>query len=287
MKQKCLGVTLAVVCLYAIAVSIVTFVPPASSRDNKPALMGDNDVVALLDIKSTQTLEIRDGSYTLEYWQYSYYSYATSSVEGAELVEAPDCFSSTALLNVASTAFIVMDPWVDMPGDYYTSRIISNIEEKLLPLVEAAEKTGHPVYILTNDPVESDYSAEIHPLLQKMVDEGRATLLYHCDINTESMADYFVDCGIDTLVYMGYSSSMCVILRPLGIISLWKTGKFRILFVPDASLSTNTGNDELDLTVHESTAFLLAANHVAGLVDYDYYYSGLSKAAKTMARAAA
>jgi nicotinamidase-related amidase len=182
-------------------------------------------------------------------------------------VRAEKIYRFQRTIDPAKTAVIVMDPWIDMASEHlneYYSRIA---ESRVVPLVNEALKRGHRVLVLTNDPKTVKYNTKIHPQLAALVDEGKATLLYHQDLDDDAFAEYLHKAGINTLVYTGFASNMCVIGRRMGMMPMVQQG-FKTYFVPEASAAVETEGTWETGSVHRETTNLIA-QWIAEIVHYD------------------
>ncbi|ACO74626.1 hypothetical protein LHK_01640 [Laribacter hongkongensis HLHK9] len=63
--------------------------------------------------------------------------------------------------------------------------------------------------------------------------------------------------SIDTLIYSGFASNMCVIGRELGMIRMQSKG-FRLFFVPEASAAVEFGESWDTGEIHKSTTLLIS-----------------------------
>ena len=63
--------------------------------------------------------------------------------------------------------------------------------------------------------------------------------------------------SIDTLIYSGFASNMCVIGRDLGMIPMQIKG-FRLFFVPEASAAVEFQDSWKNNALHESTTLMIS-----------------------------
>lgn len=166
-----------------------------------------------------------------------------------------------------TAAVVVMDPWIDMATDHLNEYYAKIAESHVVPLVNKALERGHRVIVLTNDPGVTKYNTKIHPQLAALVDSKRVTLLYHQNLDDDQFAEYLRKDGINTLIYAGFASNMCVIGRRMGMIPMVQQG-FKTYFVPEASAAVETeGNWETGRVHRETTAII--AQWIAEIVHYD------------------
>lgn len=172
-------------------------------------------------------------------------------------------------INSSSTAVIIMDPWVDMPTKHLNEYAKKITESRIIPLVKKALYLGHPIVILTNDQKKSNHSAKIHPVLQSFADDGKAIILFHQDYDDDSFAAYLSARKIDSLIYVGFSSNMCVIGRSMGMIPMKNHG-FNIYFIPEASAAIEYAESWNNQSIHKSTTRIIS-QWIAEILDYDEF----------------
>jgi hypothetical protein len=172
-------------------------------------------------------------------------------------------------INSSSTAVIIMDPWVDMPTKHLNEYATKVTESRIIPLVKKALHLGHPIVILTNDPGKSNHSAKIHPVLQSFADDGKAIILFHQDFDDDSFAAYLTAHKMDSLIYVGFSSNMCVIGRSMGMIPMKNHG-FNIYFIPEASAAIEYAESWKNQSIHKSTTRIIS-QWIAEIIDYDEF----------------
>jgi hypothetical protein len=134
------------------------------------------------------------------------------------------------------SALIVMDPW-ENPGDNFL-RVHNDIifKDYLLPLINKMIDKNFTIIILTNKPSKDiSYDSAVYIEIQKLIDLNHANLIYHDDYSPEKFIEYLTNKGINTLIYSGFASNMCIINRPLGMVRMQQAAKFRLFFVPEAS----------------------------------------------------
>jgi nicotinamidase-related amidase len=165
------------------------------------------------------------------------------------------------------TAILIMDPWVDMATNEWNEFYGAITEARIIPLVELAIARGHPIIVLTNDPDLVSYNTKIHPELQKLVTEGKISLLFHSDFDEDSFAEYLHSNGINTLIYTGFASNICVIGRRDGMIAMRNQG-FRLFFIPGASAAVEFADSWDDQRIHEETTGIIS-QWIAEIIDYD------------------
>jgi len=166
------------------------------------------------------------------------------------------------------TALVVMDPWADSGADLLNRYFAPVFRSKVLPLVRKSIELGIRVLVLTNNPkITADYSSEVFPELQALADGGRLKILYHQDFDDQRFADYLRAMSVDTLIYSGFASNLCVIGRSTGMIPMQSKG-FKLFFVPEASAAVEYKTSWKSGDVHQATTSLIS-QWVAELIKFD------------------
>jgi hypothetical protein len=212
----------------------------------------------------------RAPAYTVTAYRQSYFALDESGrlVEQNGLpIRAEKIYRFQRKIDPDTTAIVVMDPWVDMATDHlnqYYSRIAAS---HVVPLVNKGLERGHRIIVLTNDPDVVKYNTKIHPKLAALVADEKATLLYHQDFDDDQFAAYLHKAGINTLIYTGFASNMCVIGRRMGMIPMVQQG-FKNYFVPEASAAVETEETWDTGSVHRETTDIIS-QWIAEIVHYD------------------
>lgn len=175
--------------------------------------------------------------------------------------------------NTRKTALIVMDPWEDSGSDILNKHFRPVLRNKLIPLVLKAVDWNIPVIALTNDPDKKSacYDSKIAPELEKLANENRINVLYHQDFDSESFAKLLRKSGIDTLIYSGFASNICVVGRELGIIPMKPKG-FRLFFVPEASAAVEDKDSWHSGDLHKATTTIIS-QAFGELIDLEEFLS--------------
>ena len=208
--------------------------------------------------------------YSLNSKMYSHWAYVNGDYkwleEGKKLLTGDDWYYFEERFDASKTAFVVMDPWIDWADDYLNEYFGKITKEKTLPLMQAAAKAGHKVIILTGSPKYSTYNTKIDTGLERMVSAKKAVKLYHEDYTKESFKAYLDNLGIETLIYTGYASNLCVLVRELGIVQMRSMGK-RIFFVPECSGAIERADTWDSGLVHEISTLVISQSQ-ARLLDF-------------------
>ena len=165
------------------------------------------------------------------------------------------------------TAVIVMDPWVDTPSGELNAEHGRIADHRLLPLVRQALSLEHPVLVLTNRPSPDKSHSSVHPGLAELAEEGALRILYHDDFDDDAFAVLLRGERIDTLIYTGFASNMCVIGRRTGMIPMIHHG-FRMFFVPEASAAIEWEESGDDNATHEATTRIIS-QWIAEILRFD------------------
>ena len=139
-----------------------------------------------------------------------------------------------------------------------------------MPLVKKALERGHPIIVLTNNPDVVEYNTEIHPGLAALAAKGKANILYHQDLDDDAFAEHLRSKGIDSLIYTGFASNMCVIGRQMGMIPMVHHG-FRLFFVPQASAAVEWSPDTWESQSTHQAATKIISQWIAEIIDYDEF----------------
>lgn len=212
----------------------------------------------------------RAPAYTVKSYRQSYFALDEDGglVEQNGLpIRAEKVYQFQRKIDPATTAIVVMDPWVDMASDHLNQYYGRIAESHVVPLVNKGLERGHRVIVLTNDPAVVKYNTKIHPRLAALVADGKATLLYHQDLDDDQFAAYLHKAGVKTLIYAGFASNMCVIGRRMGMIPMVQQG-FKTYFVPEASAAVEREGTWETGSVHRETTDLIS-QWIAEIVRYD------------------
>jgi hypothetical protein len=182
-------------------------------------------------------------------------------------IRGENVYRFTRMIDPNVTAVVVMDPWIDMASDHLNEYYGRIAESHVVPLVNKSLERGHRVIVMTNDPAVVKYNTKIHPKLAALVESGKATLLYHQDLDDDEFAEYLRKDGISTLIYTGFASNMCVIGRRMGMIPMVQQG-FKTYFVPEASAAVETEGNWETGRVHRETTTIIE-QWIAEIVHYD------------------
>ncbi len=168
-----------------------------------------------------------------------------------------------------------MDPWIDMASDHLNEYFGKILNYRIIPLVRHALNRGLPIVVFTNHPKGSTHSSNIHPELETLVENGEIIKLFHDDFDDDRFAHYLRSQGIDSLIYIGFSSNMCVIGRRTGMIPMVQQG-FRIFFVPGASAAIELADTWNEQSIHKTSTTIIS-QWIAEIIDYNDFMNVLVK----------
>ena len=169
-------------------------------------------------------------------------------------------------IDAKKTALVIMDPWVNMASTHLNALHRKIAESHIIPLVGKALDRGHPVIVLTNAPGTIAYNTEIHPHLAALAKQKKIDVLYHQDMDDDDFSAHLHAKGIDSLIYGGFASNMCVIGRQMGMIPMAHQG-FRLFFIPQASAAIEYPDTWKDQSLHKATAMIIS-QWIAEIIDY-------------------
>ena len=104
--------------------------------------------------------------------------------------------------------------------------------------------------------IHAAHDHEIHPLARPLVSETEIPGDFH---DIDFIANMLRDAGIQTLIYLGYFSNMCVIQRSIGMLEMKRRG-FNTILVRDASAAKETDATAADEWCHKGAIQLIEVN---------------------------
>jgi hypothetical protein len=214
----------------------------------------------------------RGRAYTVTTYRQSYFQLDENGglVEEDGLpIRAEKIYELKRTIDPNTAAIVVMDPWIDMASDHLNEYYGRILESHVAPLVNKGLERGHRIIVLTNDPKVVKYNTKIYPKLAVLVADGKATLLYHQNLDDDLFAEYLRKAGVNTLIYAGFASNMCVIGRRMGMIPMVQQG-FKTYFVPEASAAVETEGTWESGSVHRETTKIIS-QWIAEIVHYDEF----------------
>lgn len=185
-------------------------------------------------------------------------------------------YSFERTLATDRTALIVMDPWEDSGSSFLNDYYAPVIRDKLMPLINRAIDLKIPVIVLTNAPASAAaYGSDVAPGIKRLADAGQVHIVHHQDTDRARFSAWLKSMSVDTLIYSGFASNMCVIGRDLGMIPMQVSG-FRLFFVPEASAAVEFGDSWRTGSVHEATTSMIS-QWVGELIRLDDFLDASTK----------
>ncbi|WP_032112554.1 isochorismatase family protein [Candidatus Paracaedibacter symbiosus] len=169
---------------------------------------------------------------------------------------------------VSNSAFIVMDPWDNLPSKFLNEHFGKVMNQFLLPLIEKAAEKKFQVYVFTNNckKCTSPYSCGVHEKIEELLKKhSNLHILYWDEFKKDEFVSSLKEKRISQLIYTGFASNLCVIGRPSGIIAMKNEG-FKTFFVPQASAALETKHTWKKGKIHKYTTTILAQG-LAGIIN--------------------
>ena len=129
---------------------------------------------------------------------------------------------------VRDVVLVVMDAWATHDSAGWMQRAEANMRQNLAPLLQAVRTAGIRV-------IHASHDRTPHPL----VAPAEGDIVLDGAVSTQSFVDLLEHLGTRLIVYTGYSSNMCVMTRPIGLLHMQNRG-FELALVRDASLAMET-----------------------------------------------
>lgn len=178
-------------------------------------------------------------------------------------------YSFERTIDPSTTAIVIMDPWVDMASTHLNEFYGQITKSRIMPLIIKTLERAHPIIVLTNDPDDVDYNTNVYPEIAAFASNGQIETIYHQHFDGEEFAAYLHSKGINTLVYTGFASNMCVIGRPMGMIPMLHHG-FKLFFVPEASAAVEYPDTWDNQFIHHATTKIIS-QWIAEIIAYDQF----------------
>jgi nicotinamidase-related amidase len=145
-------------------------------------------------------------------------------------------YFSQERINISRTALILLDTWEAHDNNTYERRMRLNVEEKIRPLLMSARENG---ILVVYAPSGEKISKAIYPLSNEYIFETEFNYdIYgnQYDLIAEEFSDYLRQKGITTLIYAGYATNVCLLLKATGVVPMARKG-FKIYVVSDATVA--------------------------------------------------
>lgn len=252
--------------LYGVGVGVYQW-PPFSLLENAKQV---------IDRAYSVTKSVSPATHGVTYQVTTYrqsYFYLNSSGQLEEKNGLPfrleGTYSFERRLDPRTTAIIVMDPWIDMASIHLNEFYGRITKSRIVPLLIRALDRGHPIIVLTNDPDDFHYNTKVHPGIAELASKGQIEIIYHQNFDDKKFAVYLRTRGINTLIYIGFASNICVVGRQMGMISMMHQG-FKLFFVPEASAAVEYPDSWDDQSIHSATTKIIS-QWIAEIIPYDEF----------------
>ncbi|MCP4396773.1 MAG: cysteine hydrolase [bacterium] len=147
-------------------------------------------------------------------------------------------------LDLKQTALVLVDVWKKhepRPVDGWLDRKQANIEQKVVPLLALARKHG---LTIIHTPHRQEIADEAAPLPGELICNPK-----NPNDSQKALLPYLRRRQITTLLYAGYTSNLCVLHRPVGILPMRNLG-YRTILLRDCTVAYVPKN--LGEPLHES-----------------------------------
>ena len=252
--------------LYGVGVGVYQWPPFSLLKDSKQVIDGGSAM-------SQSEKSVEPGTaYQITTHRQSYFKLNSDGAleeENGLPFRSEGTYRFERVIDPATTAIVVMDPWIDMASTHLNRYYGQITESRILPLVDKALERGHPVIVLTNHPDKVEYNTNIHPELSALASRGKIEVIYHQDLDDGEFADRLRSEGINALIYTGFASNMCVIGRRMGMIPMVHHG-FKLFFVPEASAAVEYPDTWDNQSIHHAITKIVG-QWVAEIIDYDEF----------------
>lgn len=134
-------------------------------------------------------------------------------------------------INLSRAALVLIDVWSHHNNDGWLERVRQHQKSTLVPLLELARK--HSMTII-HAPHEKEIARACTPLPGELVLD-----FFNSIDDTIELHNYLRANQIDTLFLAGYSSNLCLIGRPVGIVKMHMLG-YNIIVLRDCTIAFET-----------------------------------------------
>lgn len=158
-------------------------------------------------------------------------------------------------LNSNSTALIVMDSWItDWSKIYRGSNYKTNLKLLNLLIEKCRNQNIFIIYASHGNTISS------------IVAPKKGDLVLAKEYNIKELKMYFVKKQINTLLYAGYATNMCILTRPIGILNMREhlniPDKFNIILFRDITLAVETAHSAKTQEAKNGVITLLELNNI-------------------------
>jgi len=146
-------------------------------------------------------------------------------------------------LDLSRTALVLVDVWESYTGGM-NKRTQENIKFNLWPLLKLARENNLKIIHAAH---EGEIAKSCTPVVGEFIIDYRDYPLF----DRERLDEYLVAHGIATLLYAGYNTDICLVDRPVGIISMHDSGYETILIRDCTIANEKQGNSIKRKTLYE------------------------------------
>ena len=153
---------------------------------------------------------------------------------------------------------VLIDPWETSANNFLSEKHKEIYLTKILPLINISVEKKLNIFIFTNKFENKGYNEKIYKELQVYVNKRKIIKKTHQNVTDIDFAKILKKKKIENLIYLGFSSNMCIINRRVGILGM-TFRNFKTYFIPEASMALER---EKQKTVHKYTTDLISRNLV-------------------------
>lgn len=181
-------------------------------------------------------------------------------------------YSISKQLDLDKSALVIIDPWETSANNFLSEKHKEIYLTKILPLINISVEKKLNIFIFTNKFENKGYNEKIYRELQVYVNKRKIIKKTHQNVTDIDFAKILKKKKIENLIYLGFSSNMCIINRRVGILGM-TFRNFKTYFIPEASMALERENWE-QKTVHKYTTDLISRNS-NGLIDLSEFKNRL------------
>ena len=181
-------------------------------------------------------------------------------------------YSISKQLDLDKSALVIIDPWETSANNFLSEKHKEIYLTKILPLINISVEKKLNIFIFTNKFENKGYNEKIYKELQVYVNKRKIIKKTHQNVTDIDFAKILKKKKIENLIYLGFSSNMCIINRRVGILGM-TFRNFKTYFIPEASMALERENWE-QKTVHKYTTDLISRNS-NGLIDLSEFKNRL------------
>jgi hypothetical protein len=169
-------------------------------------------------------------------------------------------YNFTAEFTPTDTVILLMDVWKDSGTEFLNDQFTPIFYESVLPLVQAFSAKGFQQFAFTNSENYLGYGKDLFPELEIMIEDGKIFKMHHSKDDQVLFENILKVNSIKNIIYLGFSSNMCIINRRAGMIAMSQKG-FNTYLVPEGSAAIETGAGWDTGEFHKFTTSLIRQNY--------------------------